>query len=214
MRDLNGLHTLGAAAYLDAPSIETIDHFKLDAPRPGQYTELACRKNITLRYEFSSLYAKLQAAFDEKLGDTVRYADGKALPGFHIYSSRPEYSQAASHVPHYDRQYETIDWGKNVQVGSETTLSFTLTLQQPSSGAGLHVWDVELEDILKMGKAEAVSYIRKAECRKEAYHVGELFCHPGHTLHRIAPWEYKVGEYRITLQGHAIHIDGHWQLYW
>ena len=178
------------------------------------YNDNLQRLNARLEEGFSPLYSHLIDALASHVEGEVRYASGKALPGFHIFNHHTNYQKPTAHVAHYDRQYEQLDWNREIQVGQVKTISFTLPVKLPASGGGLLLWDVNLADILSMDKEAAISRVKSANVHREHYQVGNLVCHPGHQLHRIAPWNSQPGDQRITLQGHAIQLDDTWEVYW
>ena len=213
-RDKFELYTLGAAAYIDAPTQETIANFGLSKPELNQYQNLVKNTNALLEANFSDLYQHLLNSLSTLLGKKVCFAEGKALPGFHIFNAHSHYAQAKSHVPHYDRQYECLDWNEAVNASNAETISFTLPLKLPKAGGGLCLWDLELNDVLGLEKTAALTYVKKARMHKETYKAGTLVCHSGHQLHRIEPWQSKGDEQRITLQGHGLLLQNCWHIYW
>ena len=89
--------TLGAASYIDA------------ARSRDEYRDLAFRLNPILVTHFSDLYARLLAALRDSLGLPVTFAEGLALPGFHLYQYHPELAFLQPQV-HKDLQHHRIDW--------------------------------------------------------------------------------------------------------
>lgn len=217
-RDAYALYTLGAASYLDvAPEKSELETNTISAKQDAneKYTTLAAAQNTILESEFAELYATLTDGLQTILDANVEYASNKALPGFHIFNHHDIYTTGTNHVTHFDRQYESLDWGTSIQKnGVADTVSFTLPLKLPASGSGLTLWDVNFNDIIRMEKSQAKESIKQARKWKENYQPGQLVCHPGHTLHRIAPWHSTEQDQRITLQGHGIKLNGSWKLYW
>jgi len=209
-----GLSTLGAAAYIDAPPASAGDIFAAQETTAGQYAQQFTRSNPILAEHFQPLYQQLLDTLGEVLQAPVSFASDKALPGFHIFEYAPENAHAGSHVAHFDRQYETLDWQGPIDHKSTPTISFTLPLRLPGSGGGLMVWEVMLDDVLNMDKEATRTAIKQAQRQRVNYQVGELVIHPGHALHMIYPWQSKTDEQRITLQGHCIMINNQWLAYW
>ena len=209
-----GLSTLGAAAYIDAPPESADDKFAAKETVVGQYEQQLNRSNPILAEHFQPLYQQLLDTLGEIFQAPVIFVQGKALPGFHIFEYAPENAHAGSHVAHFDRQYETLDWQGPIDHQTTPTISFTLPLRLPSSGGGLMVWDVMLDDVLNMDKQATRTYIKQAMRQRIKYQVGELVIHPGHALHMIYPWQSNSDEQRITLQGHCIMINNQWLAYW
>jgi hypothetical protein len=213
-RDDFALYSLGAAAYLDAPTQNTIDKFDLDVLPQDIYLKRLAENNDLLMNYFSDIYFRLQQQLQNHLGEKVCYAIGKALPGFHIFNAHAQYANASAHVPHYDRQYEQLTWTQTVTPFNARTISFTLPISLPASGGGLYLWPLDLTEVLNTEKSEVAKLVRAAKCTAHKYAIGELICHNGHQLHRIAPWVSATGDQRITLQGHGLFIDDMWKLYW
>lgn len=213
-RDAAAFHTLGAALYLDRPREETLERFGVSRPPEGQYSARSAATNPLLERHFSALYAALAHALGGLLGATVHYAADRALPGFHIFQHAAIYARQTAHVPHFDRQYECIEWPGADLIDFNAAISVTLPIRLPAQGGGLRVWDLNLFEIQATTPELARERAAKAPSRTHAYTVGELVCHRGHLLHQIAPWVSQPDDERITLQGHGLYFDGAWQLYW
>ncbi len=171
--------------------------------------------NPILWDNFESLYDRLVFSLEKELREPVHWAQEKAFPGFHIFENSYVNSLSSAQSAHFDRQYEPLDWGQIRQTWKNArTLSFTLPLRLPASGAGLMIWNVLLQDVLQMNHQAARNHVRLAEKEPVHYEVGKLICHDGHYLHMIRPWRGKPEEHRITLQGHCIRVDGTWLCYW
>lgn len=213
-RDEVAFHTLGAALYLDAPRPETLARFKVTAPAPERYAREMARLNPVLRAHFAPLYAALAAALRALLGEDVRYAEDRALPGFHRFGAAAIYARGTAHVPHFDRQYECVAWPADADIDFARTISVTLPIRLPRVGGGLKVWDLALDEVLALGPAAARQRAASARADVHPYRIGELVCHPGHLLHQILPWQAEPGDERLTLQAHGVYYAGAWQLYW
>ena len=213
-RDDAAFHTLGAALYLDRPTAETRERFGLAEADPARYAALASATNALLEADFADLYTALADALAGLLEADVRYAADRARPGFHVFEHHPSYARQAAHVPHFDRQYECIDWPHAATIDFTAAISVTLPIRLPARGGGLRVWDLNLFDVQALGPAAARERARQAPSRVHRYVPGELVCHRGHLLHQIQPWPSRPGDERITLQAHGLFYDGAWQLYW
>lgn len=213
-RDNYALSTLGAAAYLDAPTARTVRKFGILPPKHDTYENNVEKYNPLLSQAFDTLYSAVLSGLSKHLQAETVYPPDKAFPGFHIFNHHPHYALPTTHIPHYDRQYESLKWQQEVPVAVARTISFTLPLQIPANGAGLVLWDIELNDVLGLDKQQAIDKVKSARTWRENYNVGEMVCHPGHLLHRIAPWHSSEGERRITLQGHGLYQNDQWHLYW
>ncbi|MEQ8232278.1 MAG: hypothetical protein RLW61_20875 [Gammaproteobacteria bacterium] len=213
-RDDADFHTLGAALYLDRPTSETRTRFDLPAADPARYAALATRLNPLLEAQFGALYRALAEALETLLDAPVRCAPALALPGFHIFGAHPRYATQAAHVPHFDRQYECIDWPDTEAIDFAAAISVTLPIRLPASGGGLRVWDLNLFEVQALGPEAARERARRAASRVHRYRPGELVCHRGHLLHQIQPWPARAADERLTLQAHGLFFDDAWQLYW
>lgn len=199
--------TLGAASYLDTSKVSN-----------RRYYDKATRLNPILMTHFGWLYDQVIDGMQQATGKKCRLADGQALPGFHIFKAHQQFLSPVASM-HIDLQYKTLLWQEAQRVDLETnTLSFTLALELPKSGAGLNTWPESHEDLMAMpfwstllGNTEVQS-----ECTFVEYQVGNMVVHSGELLHQIAPLrEFNPEDRRITLQGHAVLSHGDtYLLYW
>lgn len=192
--------TLGANLYIDATSDE--------APYRKRVQEM----NPILKANFSDLYDKLIALFQEAYEIPVTFVDGLALPGFHIFlASKVFYEKGGS--THFDMQYQKIKWPYK-DIDYETPISFTCPLSLPKAGAGLEYWDITQDMVEKM-TGEELAKARAVKPHYFGYSLGKIVLHQGLILHQIAPTkEIHPGDARITLQGHGLLCDGALRLYW
>jgi hypothetical protein len=197
--------TLGAAAYLDA--------------RGGAfpaYLAAAQRTNPILSEHFGWIHDRLCAVVTARAGGEPAVCDpGLALPGFHVFLNAPLFKDAPASM-HYDLQYDLLDWTPFGEPETATQLSLTLSLALPSGGGGLLVWNINRLEIETMSPAERRAHSaanRVAEYKP--YTVGHLAVHSGHQLHQIAPArEAEPEDMRVTMQAHALRVDGRWMVYW
>jgi hypothetical protein len=196
-------YTLGAASYLD------------DADAYAAHT---AELNPLLAARFAPLYANLRERLAAALGAPVVQANGKALPGFHVWGV-PGIPTGPHASLHFDLQYDKLTWTDGPGAG-EGSLSFTLPLRLPRRGGGLSLWETTYERVqafyARTGFAGTLEDLLPLITeRVEPYACGELIVHSGHQLHRIAPVpEVEPDDLRITLQGHARKSGGVWFLYW
>ncbi|MGB1271260.1 MAG: hypothetical protein ACPG5T_04235, partial [Endozoicomonas sp.] len=188
--------TLGAASYLDSSKISNV-----------RYYRKAARLNPFLKSEFDWLYSRLIDTLEQATGYACALADGQALPGFHIFKSHRQFLEPVA-SRHIDLQYQGLEWENPESIDFEhQTLSFTLALELPTSGAGLNTWPQDkeawnqipvLSDRLPWhGNNENGQYV--------AYQPGYLAVHSGNLLHQIAPIKtFQPDDRRITLQGHGV----------
>jgi hypothetical protein len=117
---------------------------------------------------------------------------------------------------HYDLQYANVDWSLFPGVDLSRQLSYTLALRLPAAGSGLYVWNVSDYLLRSMSPAERKQHLQaNQEPQYLPYEPGMMVIHNGHYLHQIARIrQMQAGDYRITLQGHAVWSGNGWILYW
>ncbi len=199
--------TLGAASYLDSSKVSN-----------RRYYEKAARLNPALMNQFGWLYDLVIDGLQQATSKQCQMADGQALPGFHIFKAHQQFLNPVASM-HIDLQHKALQWQEAQQVDLETnTLSFTLALELPKSGAGLNTWPESHKDLMAMpfwsnllGHTEVQS-----KCTFIKYQAGQMVIHSGELLHQIAPLsEFNPEDRRITLQGHAVLSHGDtYLLYW
>ena len=199
--------TLGAASYLDSSRVSNKRYYnKLE------------RLNPILWANFEWLYDLVLGGLKQITGKACQLADGQALPGFHIFLAHQQFLEPVASM-HIDLQHQTLLWPEGQQIDlKQNTLSFTLALALPESGAGLNTWPESHKDLMAMpfwstllGSAEIQS-----KCRYIEYQPGQMVIHSGQLLHQIAPLrEYNPLDRRMTLQGHAVLCDKNtYLIYW
>ncbi len=199
------MFTLGTASYLDAVG-----------GRGEEYLQKARESNQVLREQFGDLYERMAKVLGEHLGTTAVYSDEHvARPGFHVFLAHPIFTKPVAKV-HFDLQYQEIDWSPFGEVDFQRQMSITLAIRLPKMGGGLRLWSLDHETAEKLSFDERKAVMedqRKAEFI--AYQEGALVIHSGHLLHQIAPATSMTDDdQRITLQAHALPVDGKWLLYW
>lgn len=194
-------YTLGLAAYLDACD---------DAGREYYYANVRY-PNMILFHGLRWLYMRIAARMSEVLGGEVRYRMKCAVPGFHIFTGMP---QAKTSGIHYDRQHHQLTWSEADRVDFSQTVSFTLSIKLPSSGAGLHVWPQAPDDIPKDDIASWSRIVESYPSEFHPYTEGNMVIHAGDLPHKLAVGDLDAGGERITLQGHGLRCGEVWNLYW
>ena len=208
-------HTLGATNYYDITA---------NPARP--YERLARQYNPFLLNNFGGIYAALTAALARRLEAPVQFHEGAALPGFHIFGADPVFTPSPQHDITHAQWFERRDGnafpGNPIHVDTahrplglqEPTLSCTLSLRLPSTGAGLKVWPLLEEHGRGLTQPQLMDLLNRTPARYAPYTVGTLFVHSGDWYHQARGLPYLPGEYRITLQGHGVRMDGRWHLFW
>jgi hypothetical protein len=189
-RDALGvMYTLGRAAYLDGWSPQK------------QYDA----NNAFMKTHFADFYAELLVILEQRFKRPVVYKNDAFLPGFHIFPASfwAKFAVASFHV---DLQYRRTVWKKYAGCDFNHPVTFTLSIELPKKGAGIYFFDA----------TEEVPRERAAQAKKmkHDYVLGKMVYHSGHHWHVIAPCRIASGEYRITLQGHAIHAKEATLVYW
>jgi hypothetical protein len=196
--------TLGAASYLD---------------EPADYRAHAARLNPIMRDRFAWLYERVCEFLARRLKAPVGFADGMAVPGFHIWLSKAIFVTPVASV-HFDLQYERTWPASATGVDLERPLSFTLPIRLPRRGGGLNVWDIDYarfrQFVARIGKRVAPMDMTIAlERMRHPYSMGAMAMHSGHLMHQIGEIdEVAPDDERITLQGHALCQNGEWKIYW
>ncbi len=195
-------HTLGAATYLDPPAA---------------YDDRARMSNPILRDNFSDLYGAVAAAIETATGRPARLSDRLGLPGFHIFRGEPRVPPGLMFggTIHMDKPHERHAFPFEIT----ETLSLTLPLAIPASGAGMYFWpDVPPARLTGPKAPHDMSPGQygwfDANKRFVGYAVGAMALHDGQTVHQLAnPGPTRIDEYRISLQGHGVLDDGAWHLF-
>lgn len=130
------------------------------------------------------------------------YSPKLAMPGFHVFDHRSNGIDASIHTD----QPVVEEYWENLKVLRNFT--YTLVLALPKCGGGLNVWypDPATEETGVM-KIKPDHYLN--------YRVGYLYTHEGKLWHQIAnPGDLGDDEYRITLQGHVLHLENGQNLFY
>lgn len=208
-------HTLGATNYYDITA---------NPLRP--YDGLTAQYNPLLRSLFDDLYVALSALLAGHLGAAVHYHEGSALPGFHIFGGDPAFAPDPSHdVTHAD-WFQRRDGGRfpgnpiHVDTAHRAlglqgpTLSVTLPVRLPDTGAGLRLWPLQESDARGLLPHGLRELFRRTPFTDETYSEGEVIVHDGNWFHQARGLPRRAGDYRVTLQGHGVRMDDGWHLFW
>ena len=198
------MSTLGASSYVDGAD-------------KNVYQRKAAESNPQMESLFGDVEERVLAYFSQRApGSTIQFRENAALPGFHIFECNKLFSNPVASV-HKDLQFLRLEYAPNEKIDFKNTLSFTVALQLPKTGAGLYMIDLPpipstLSLFIPRPFVTAMALKTKIE-----YKVGYIVCHNGQSTHMIAPspWEGE-DSYRITLQGHGVYDwkKDIWYLYW
>lgn len=195
-------HTLGAATYLDSPSV---------------YSERARHANPLLRKNFADLHEAVCHAITAQTGYPCTLTDNLGLPGFHIFRGdhRAPPGLMYGGTIHMDKPHERHDFPGPI----DGTLSLTLPVSIPRSGAGMYFWKDIPEDLLTGPKTPhdmSPTQLQWFDTHKQfvGYTAGEMVLHDGLTVHQLAnPGATDSKDLRVSLQGHGVLCDGAWELF-
>jgi hypothetical protein len=160
----------------------------LDGKTP-EYKQESKVLNSILRQEFGDTYDIIIDHLSNQFKEPIELNANLAYPSFHIFISSPFLLTHAG-LWHQDYPHRTLG------LGNIDPYAFTVAIKLPSGGAGM--------DYIEEGQQKHLPYAEK-----------EIIGHDGSMLHRIAGLkEYIPDEYRITMQGHLIRIDGVLTMFW
>ena len=200
---IDRFYTLGKATYLHGWDLSLED-------------ETRKTKDFLFR-EFPELYKRLDFFLEEHLQSPMTWDERLWTPGIHIFPSYETYRSKVSRV-HVDVSYEFIDWKSLGYSGEvENFCTFTICLKQPSSKTcGIRMWKASTEDYRALeSQPNPYEYVKDRECKEFLYRESEVIVHQGNLFHEILQFHgLSEEDYRITLQGHAVCIDGQWIVHW
>jgi hypothetical protein len=160
----------------------------LDGKTPAYHEEIKTLNPILLK-EFGDTYDIIIDHLSDQFKEPVELYADLAHPSFHIFISSPF---LLTHAGLWHQDYPHFTLG----LGSIDPYAFTIAIKLPSGGAGM--------DYIEDGQQKHLPYTEK-----------EIIGHDGTMLHRIAGLkEYIPDEYRITMQGHLIRINGVLTMFW
>jgi hypothetical protein len=193
-------HTLGLAHYQDADAMA------------GSVEE----SNAMLRQHFAPALRELGNYLRARLGAEIAWPPQLPLPGFHIFGCRSISVGNASTAPHFDLQFRQAGFPAAAE---HQVVSVTVPVQLPAGGASLEYWPIDPGGVAELMRAGVVTGVqdvpRLYPSRRVWYVPGRACVQHGLPLHRIGPSRSVVpGEYRITLQCHAVETHGCWHVYW
>jgi hypothetical protein len=214
-------------------SLGATHYFDIVCDPQASYYAMAQKYNPIMRSHFGGLYARLAQNLSQYLNAPVAYPEHLALPGFHIFLYSPMFAVAQDSTLdewnghrdnleffgspiHVDAPQYIVDWQNMAGLDFEQTISFTMAISVPASGAGMYVWDLPLNETMHLQSLQDL-YQRLNKCPKYLYdyQVGLMALHSGTNYHQIAPIpDMTAQDVRITLQGHGICANGTWQIYW
>ncbi len=190
--------TLGCAAYLDGEN---------------DYADKSSTLNPLMVKTFSNVYERLRLYFGQILEGEVYYDEAYSYPGFHLFkfSGNDIFSDNPADRAHFDYQFAKVfpDFAKTQSV----PLTFTVPIEEPSSGSSLEMWDLRPEGHAEI-HYEHKEFARTHPSKTVPYSLGRIFTHDGLNLHAMGQIPPGTIGRRMTLQGHAFRNERGWLLYW
>jgi len=157
--------------------------------RTPEYKEESKILNPILLQEFGDTYRIIIEHLSKQFNEPIALNTELAHPSFHIFVSNPI---LLTHAGLWHEDYPHLTLG----LGDVDPYTFTLAIKLPTGGGGM--------DYIEDGVQKYLPYTEK-----------EIIGHDGKVMHRIASLkQYVKGEYRITLQGHLIRLNGVLNLFW
>ena len=160
----------------------------LDGKTPAYYEEIKTLNPILLK-NFGDTYHIIIDYLSDQFKEPIELNSSLAHPSFHIFISDPFLLTHAGiwhqDIPHTTLGLDPID-----------PYSFTVAIKLPTGGAGI--------DYVEEGLQKYMPYVEKG-----------ILGQDGTILHRISSLKkYIPNEYRITMQGHLIRINGVLTMFW
>ena len=160
----------------------------LDGKTPAYHEEIKTLNPILLK-EFGDTYQTIIDYLSNQFKEPIELNNSLAHPSFHIFISDPFLLTHAGlwhqDIPHTTLGLDPID-----------PHSFTVAIKLPTGGAGIDYVENELQKYMP--------YVEKGIINQD-----------GKVLHRISSLKaYVPNEYRITMQGHLIRINGVLTMFW
>jgi hypothetical protein len=170
-------------------------------------------ENRLLACEFGDVLNDVLGALGRLTGRQVVTDPNLALPGFHIFWGTSLVDTPTDRMNHFDIQYRALRWVGSW--GPEPPRSFTVPIVLPAGGSSLDCWPIRYGDVDPSPHAHP-----QAACSLEHgttiwYELGKMLVHTDLWLHRIGRSNSRgPRDYRITLQGHLLEVNGNMVAYW
>ena len=93
-------------------------------------------------------------------------------------------------------------------------VSFSVLLSNDDSGAGITEWQLSADETIGLDTEETSRLLDVVPARMHAFTRGELLVHCADVYHQSTPRSNRhSGDARISLEGHALFVDGRWLAY-
>jgi alpha/beta hydrolase fold len=143
-------------------------------------------------------------------GGTPRSGQQAAIGLFQFKAS----GEFAGGSDHFDRLHLTIPIFRNNLSSIDGIVNFTLPVVLPSGGATIDFWDHEAQSVGT--NYTDLGYLEHATPDlRYPYYPGQIRFTLQAFWHKIGPsichWP---NEWRVTLQGHGVHYNGRWIVFW
>ena len=196
-------HTLGCALYQDAQP-------------PERLAEHVAASNSLLREHFGDVLEQVRRFIASVGGGSARWHDELPLPGFHIFGHGAIPVGRSGSGVHFDAQFQLVGMPRETP---DRILSLTLPVLLPGGGGSLDYWPLDADGVETLFRTGAIQDIEEIETlyptRQIWYAEGRPCLQRGLPLHRVGASRFvRRGEYRITLQCHALRSGAEWIVYW
>tara|TARA_B100000424_G_C22927244_1_gene493303 strand:- start:188 stop:934 length:747 start_codon:yes stop_codon:yes gene_type:complete len=178
------------------------------------YVDNINRYNPILSSKFMWAYDKILEHYQKSIDKPITYGTNrphaKALPGFHIFQNAEILNQNKwSASIHTDSPETKHVWESEVL----EIFTFTISIKSPTELSGLRFWmDTESWNNVSPIYYQECSPDQQNLLEKTAlyipYKTGCIYEHTGDIYHQIATeGNFRIGEMRITLQGHLVELE-------
>jgi hypothetical protein len=178
----------------------------------GKPNYIDCKgySNENMLKEFDFMYETLINKFKTIYpGYNIELGGGKtgSPPGFHIFNSSGYLFKLPVASLHKDGQHINAGF-----TNYRKRFSFTIPIQLPENGGGLHIWKHIFANTMLPVWADLL--FNKDKHSYIPYKEGNIAIHNGDHYHLIAPSKFGDTLDRITLQGHGVFNNDTLYLYW
>lgn len=165
-----------------------------------------------MRQLFDDFWPGLTGRLAAHLKAPVRLSERLALPSFRIIEAHPHWGSGLALAP---QQHQAMLWPWGQGAEQAPSFSFVMAVELPAAGAGLDVWAVDVAAWRAWPEAEREAKLAAVPRQDRPLALGELLLHSGRWVHRVAlPSSWAAGDERlIVLEGHALFVEGAWELF-
>ncbi len=162
--------------------------------------------------DFHWLFEKFKLGLESHFKEKFILSRKRALPGFIIIWNKPG-SKFQPGDWHFDVDYLIGPWQKPIFPGSGT-MSLTLPLAIPKTGAGIDFIDTQLFDFMSTEPEQENQSINNKKIVTFPHRLGQVLTQSGQFMHRIGRSKDSSAYPRITLQCLAVKQSKTWEVFW